>query len=208
MPLDLRTRELAKIAVNYSVEVKPKQKIIISGGTEAIPFIVELYKEAILKGAYPSVKIGLPNTSQFFYKYAKPHQLNYFPQHYFDEVKDAWAIAKLIKKVDEQIKQYLEASKKIFDEYSEKKDASIITISTVGDKIAGEATWEEIKKKYKTEETTVPQDIVPAEKVPNFQKELDALNEIAEEYDYAPVSCPSGFSKPSNIAVLSSLLKK
>lgn len=92
MPIDQRTRELAKIAVNYSIKVKPKQKIILSGGSEAIPFLVELYKEIILKGAYPSVKVGLPNIDNFFFKYAKSHQLSFFPKKYFEEIKNSDAI--------------------------------------------------------------------------------------------------------------------
>tara|TARA_Y100000310_G_C20687703_1_gene820163 strand:- start:2294 stop:3370 length:1077 start_codon:yes stop_codon:yes gene_type:complete len=91
MPVDLRTRELAKIAVNYSVAVKPKEKIIISGGPESMDFLVELYKEIILKGAYPIVKVGLPNINQFFYKYAKQHQLEYFPENWFNTIKDCQA---------------------------------------------------------------------------------------------------------------------
>ncbi len=87
--LDLRTRKLAKIAVNYSIKVKPREKVIISGGYEAVPFLVELYKEIVLQGAYPIVKVGLPNTSDFFYKYAKKHQIEHFPEKYFEQVKDA-----------------------------------------------------------------------------------------------------------------------
>jgi len=41
MPFDERTRKLAEIAVRYSVNVKPNEKIIISGGIEAIPFLIE-----------------------------------------------------------------------------------------------------------------------------------------------------------------------
>lgn len=89
MPIDLRTRKLAQIAVRYSVEVKPKQKVIISGNVEAIPFLQELYKEIILQGAYPIVRIHLPNISDFFYKYAKAHQLEFFPQYWMDTVKQA-----------------------------------------------------------------------------------------------------------------------
>ena len=70
MPVDLRTRKLAKIAVNYSVFVKPGEKVIISGGSEAIPFLVELYKEIILQKAHPIVRVNLPDVSDFFYKYA------------------------------------------------------------------------------------------------------------------------------------------
>ncbi len=89
MPVDLRTRRLAQLAVRYSVGVKPGEKVIISGGVEAIDFLVELYKEIILRGGIPIVRVGLPNVSDFFYKYAGSEQLNHFPQYWFDTVKSA-----------------------------------------------------------------------------------------------------------------------
>ncbi len=91
MPVDLRTRQLAKIAVNYSAKVKPKEKVIISGGPESLQFLTELYKQVILAGAYPIVKVGLLDINQFFYKYAKPHQISFFPQYWFDTVKQCQA---------------------------------------------------------------------------------------------------------------------
>ncbi len=89
MPLDLRTRKLAKIAVNYCVKVKKGEKVIISGGVEAVDFLTELYKEVILAGGIPIVKMGLPNVSDFFYKHANEEQLNHFPDYWFDTVKCA-----------------------------------------------------------------------------------------------------------------------
>jgi len=89
MPVDQRARKLAKIAVNYCIEAKPKQKIILTGDTESIPFLIELYKEVLLKGAYPSIKFKLPNSDYFFFKHAKPHQLKFFPKNYFEEIKDS-----------------------------------------------------------------------------------------------------------------------
>jgi leucyl aminopeptidase (aminopeptidase T) len=70
MPLDLRTRKLAQLAVRYSVNTKPYEKVIISGGSEAMDFLVELYKEIILQKGIPIVRVNLPNVSDFFYKYA------------------------------------------------------------------------------------------------------------------------------------------
>ena len=55
MPLDLRTRRLAQLAVNYSVNAQPGEKVIVSGGSEAIDFLTELFKAVILKGAHPIV---------------------------------------------------------------------------------------------------------------------------------------------------------
>jgi len=88
MPTDLRTRKLAEIVVKYSVAVKHGEKVIISGGAEAIDFIVELYKQVILAGGIPIVKVGVPNVNDFFYKYAKKHQLEFFPDYWFNTVKE------------------------------------------------------------------------------------------------------------------------
>jgi len=87
MPFDERTRKLAEIAVRYSVNVKPNEKIIISGGIEAIPFLIELYKEIILAGGIPIVRVNLPNVNDFFYKHAAGYQLKHFPEYWFDTVK-------------------------------------------------------------------------------------------------------------------------
>ena len=89
MPTDKRAQELAKIAVEYSINVKPKEKVIISGGAESIPFLKELYKQIIKKEAYPIVKVGLPDIADFFYKNAKDHQIEFFPDYWFNTVKDA-----------------------------------------------------------------------------------------------------------------------
>jgi len=89
MPTDLRTRKLAQLAVRYSVFVKPGEKVIISGGNEAIDFLVELYKEIILRGAHPLVKVGLPNVSDFFYKYATKEQIERFPEELMNSIKNA-----------------------------------------------------------------------------------------------------------------------
>lgn len=89
MPLDLRTRKLAQLAVRQGVNVKPGHKIIISGGSEAIPFLIELYKEIILQKAIPIVKVGLPDVNDFFYKHATKEQLENFPDYWFDTVKQA-----------------------------------------------------------------------------------------------------------------------
>lgn len=89
MPIDLRTRKLAKLAVRYSIAVKPGEKVIISGGTEAIPFLTELYKEIILQKAHPIVRIGLPDITSFYYKYANSEQINHFPQELMEVVKSA-----------------------------------------------------------------------------------------------------------------------
>lgn len=89
MPIDIRTKKLAQLTVRHSVFVKPGEKVIISGGPEAIPFLQELYKEVILAKGHPIVKINLPGVASFFYKYANKEQIEHFPQHTMDLVKSA-----------------------------------------------------------------------------------------------------------------------
>ena len=89
MPLDLRTQKLAKIVVDYSVNIRSGENVVISGSVEAQDFIVALYKEIILKGAHPILRIGLPGLSPFFYKYAKKHQIEKFPEHFDYLVKNS-----------------------------------------------------------------------------------------------------------------------
>jgi len=89
MPVDLRTRKLAQQIVRYSLKVKPGTKVIISGGEEAKDFVLELYKEVILKGAYPIVNIRLNGMSDFYYKHASDEQLKKFPDLSMHEVKNS-----------------------------------------------------------------------------------------------------------------------
>lgn len=91
MPVDLRARELAKIAVRYSVAVKPGEYVMISGSQESLPFLIELYKEIILQKSHPVLQFSLPNTTDFFYKYATKKQLEKFPEITMQNVKKCQA---------------------------------------------------------------------------------------------------------------------
>lgn len=79
MAVDLRTQKLAKVLVKYSVFVKPNENVIISGSTEAEDLLVAIYKEVILAGGHPVLKISPKGLNYFFYKYAKKHQIEKYP---------------------------------------------------------------------------------------------------------------------------------
>jgi aminopeptidase len=87
--MDTRTRALAKLTVDYALKVKPKETVIISGGTEAQEFLIALYKEVVLRGAYPDLKVGLQETAPFFFKHAQKHQIEKFPEILNFRVKQA-----------------------------------------------------------------------------------------------------------------------
>ncbi|MGV8152344.1 MAG: aminopeptidase [Candidatus Nanoarchaeia archaeon] len=89
MPIDLRTQKLAKLVVKYSVFVKPGENVVISGSSEAEEFIKALYKEVILAGGHPILRVHMPGLSSFFYKYANKEQIEKFPDHFDYTVKNA-----------------------------------------------------------------------------------------------------------------------
>lgn len=76
--VDSRIENLAKLCVQYSVDVKPKEKVLIQGNTVAFPLIKELYRECLLAGAYPTIIPSL-DVEYIFLKYAKEHQLRFVP---------------------------------------------------------------------------------------------------------------------------------
>ena len=74
--VDKRVEKLAKLCVHYSVDVKPKEMVIIEGSDRAFPLINELYKECLLSDAYPQIMPTL-DVQYTFFKYAKEHQLQF-----------------------------------------------------------------------------------------------------------------------------------
>ncbi|MFA5019877.1 MAG: aminopeptidase [Candidatus Pacearchaeota archaeon] len=87
--MDLRTQKLAKLLVNYSVAVKPNEVVIISGELPGQELIKAIYKETILNGAHPVIRVNLPGLNSFFYKYGKKHQIERFPAEFDFMVKNA-----------------------------------------------------------------------------------------------------------------------
>ena len=73
---DERIEKLAKLFVDYSVRVKPKEKVIIEGASEAFPLIRELYRECLLADAYPQI-FAQVDSQYTFYETAKDHQLTH-----------------------------------------------------------------------------------------------------------------------------------
>jgi aminopeptidase len=74
--VDPRIEKLAKLCVHYSVDIRPKEKVLIQGSELAFPLIAELYKECLLSDAYPLIMADL-DVAYTFYKYAKDHQLRF-----------------------------------------------------------------------------------------------------------------------------------
>ena len=87
--VDERTKKLAKLVVNYSLQTKPNENVVISGSTEAEPFIVALYEEVLKADAHPILRLSVPGINSIYYKYAKEHHLKKFPEYFDYTVKNA-----------------------------------------------------------------------------------------------------------------------
>lgn len=89
MAVDARTHKLAKLVINYFLKVRHDTNVIISGSTEASDFITALYKEVLEAGAHPVLRLTLPGLSPIFFKYAKEHHIQKFPDIFDYTVRHA-----------------------------------------------------------------------------------------------------------------------
>lgn len=99
--VDPRIEKLAKLCVGYSVEVRPREKVLISGNEAAMPLIHEIFKECLLQEAYPMLMLR-PDVEYTFFKYAKDHQLKFVSP--FDRF--------LIENIDVSIRIYCDPNPK------------------------------------------------------------------------------------------------
>ena len=74
--VDARIEKLAKLCVHHSVDLKPKEKVVIRGSRLAFPLINDIYKQCLLSDAYPLIMAEF-DVEYTFYRHAKEHQLKY-----------------------------------------------------------------------------------------------------------------------------------
>jgi len=74
---DIRLKKLAQILIDYSLQIKPNDILMINGSPLATPLIKEAYKAALQRGAHPHIRLGIPDLVEYFYKKASDKQLSY-----------------------------------------------------------------------------------------------------------------------------------
>ncbi|MBW1971490.1 MAG: aminopeptidase [Spirochaetes bacterium] len=75
--LDIRVKRLASLLVNYCLDVKPNENILITGSVASAQLIQEVYREVLKKGAFPRTKVTLPSLEKIFLDEASMEQLKY-----------------------------------------------------------------------------------------------------------------------------------
>jgi aminopeptidase len=74
---DSRTETVARILVDYSVDVQPGELVQVRGAPEGEPLLLAIYQRVLERGGHPWVRLGLDDTAEIFYKTASDDQLEY-----------------------------------------------------------------------------------------------------------------------------------
>ncbi len=74
---DKRVENLAKLLVNYSIDVKKGQEIIISTPSAGAPLALEVYREVLNAGAHPMMMGQIDGSTELFFKNASDDQLKF-----------------------------------------------------------------------------------------------------------------------------------
>jgi aminopeptidase len=79
---DIRVEKLADLMVNYSVAVKPGDKVVIQGDTTGEPLIKAVYAKVLQAGGHPLTLITIPGMEEMMYKLGNDEQLKHVPEPY------------------------------------------------------------------------------------------------------------------------------
>ncbi len=79
---DMRVEKMADLLVNYSVAVKPGDKVVIQGETSGEPLIKAVFVKVLQAGGLPYVMPSLPGIEELVYKYSNKKQLQFVPEPY------------------------------------------------------------------------------------------------------------------------------
>lgn len=74
---DIFLEKLAKVIINYSLDVKKGNDAIILGNSLAEPLMLEMYKEILKVGAHPIILPEFGHTKELFFKYATKEQISH-----------------------------------------------------------------------------------------------------------------------------------
>ena len=76
---DIRIEKMADLLVNYSVAVKPGDKVAIQGDSPAEPLLKAIYVKVLQAGGNPFFVISPDGINELFYRYASDDQLKHVP---------------------------------------------------------------------------------------------------------------------------------
>ncbi|MBN1355950.1 aminopeptidase [bacterium] len=82
---DPRIMRWAEVIVDFCTEVKPGERVEITGEIDGEPLMLALYRRCLEAGAFPVIAPVFPTASGIFYRHAGPDQLSHV--HKIDEFR-------------------------------------------------------------------------------------------------------------------------
>jgi aminopeptidase len=77
---DPRIEKLAEVLVNYSVAIRPKDKVAVMGSPAAEPLLEAVVVEILKAGGYPLSIVQLPGIGELTFRHASDDQLQHIPE--------------------------------------------------------------------------------------------------------------------------------
>jgi aminopeptidase len=97
---DLRVEKMARVLVDYSVNVQPGNRVLIEATMLAEPLVRALYRRVLERGGHPHILLSLPDQDEIFFSAAGDNQLDFVPAlHQF-----------AVEQFDARIRMYSEAN--------------------------------------------------------------------------------------------------
>ena len=77
--MDKKIQKFAQILVDYSLNIKKGENVMVDSSFLAKDLLLEVYKRILQKGAYPLMSTGIPGIAKIYYENASEQQLKKFP---------------------------------------------------------------------------------------------------------------------------------
>ncbi|HSR32399.1 MAG TPA: aminopeptidase [Anaerolineae bacterium] len=112
---DPRIETVARILVDYSVNIQPGEFVQIEGTPEGRPLILAVYQRVLQRGGHPWLRLNLDEAAEIYFKYASDEQLDYVPN----------VLRQLIEEVDARIVIWTEINTKALTNVDPAKQARV-----------------------------------------------------------------------------------
>ena len=94
--MDIRIVKHAEILINYSLDIKEGEKVLIQGDVTVLPMLKECYRQVLKKGAFPQIKIGCDEIAEILLKAGNDDQIQYIPASAYKTVETVDAVLSII----------------------------------------------------------------------------------------------------------------
>ncbi len=76
---DIRVEKMARVLVDYSVNIQPGDRVMVEGTLLAEPLVREVYRRILERGGQPHLLLSLPDQEEIFFAAANNDQLDFVP---------------------------------------------------------------------------------------------------------------------------------